>query len=172
MAKTLHLRVPVLRNVSWCATVVLLISFEFMVNAGVIQNSLTTTQSITGGALNVNGNLTATDKGFSRAGSTVIATGSNCSTAILFPAAPGIANTAITSGDMVYDVQLNTTVSTPASLCYIVTLVISSGGTTLTYNIPVKNNVANIPGESLEVKLDIGGSVPPSPFSFHVYTTP
>lgn len=172
MGMALHLRVPVLRNGFWCAIAILLLSFRFMVNAGVIQSSLTTTQSITGGALKVNGNLTATDKGFSKAGSAVIATGSNCSTAILFPTSPGIANNAIASGDMVYDVKLNTTATTPVSLCYIVTLVISPGGIVLTYNVPVKNNVANVLGESLDVKFDIGSSMPPSPFSFQLYTTP
>jgi hypothetical protein len=172
MGKALHLRVPVLRNGFWCVIAILLLSFRLMVNAGLIQSSLSTTQSITGGALKVNGNLTATDRGFSKAGSAVIATGSNCSTAVLFPAMLGTANNAITSGDMVYDVQLNTTATTPASQCYIVTLVISSGGAILTYNIPVKNNAANVAGESLDLKFDIGSSVPLSPFSFQLYTTP
>src|SRR5712692_6747595 len=104
MGKALHLRVPVLRNGFWCAIAILLLSFRFMVNAGVVLSSVSTTQSITGGALKVNGNLTATDKGFSKAGSAVMATGSNCSTTIFFPAVPGIANNAIISGDMVYDV--------------------------------------------------------------------
>lgn len=172
MGKALYPRVPVLRNGFWCALAILLLFFRFMVNAGVIQSSLSTTQSITGGALKVNGNLTATDKGFSKAGSAVTATGSNCSTAILFPAASGTANNPITSGDIVYDVQLSTTVTTPASQCYNVTLVISSGGTVLTYNVPAKNNVANVPAESLDVKFDIGSSIPLSPFSFQLYTTP
>jgi hypothetical protein len=73
---------------------------------------------------------------------------------------------------MVYDVHLSTTATTPASLCYTVTLVISSGGTVQTYNVPVKNNIVNVPAESLDVKFDIGSSIPSSPFSFQLYTTP
>ena len=172
MGKGLHLRLPVLGNGFWCTIAILLLSFRFMVNAGVIQSSLSTTQSIMGGALKVNGNLTAIDKGFSKASTLVTATGSNCTTAILFLPLSGTANNAIMSGDVVYDVQLNTTATTPASQCYTVTLVISSGGAVTTYNVPVKNNAVNAPGESLDVKFDVGSPMPASPFSFQLYTTP
>src|SRR3989442_9896754 len=74
----------------------------------------------------VNGGLEVRDAGNAPAGSNVNATGTaaNCGDNILISTAGGIANTAITSGDLVYSVKVLARSSPlpPSNTCFMVTL--------------------------------------------------
>ncbi len=153
------------------ATVKVLLSLLLLADAVLIQVSpVATHQSLTGGALNITSQLTGADKGFSKAASTLPALGTgNCTTSVPFAAVARTANTAITAGDIVYDIQLNTTTGTPPSTCFTVTLVITpNGGSPTTYQVFISTVAVPQPNQTIDCKFDIGTSLPTSPSSFRV----
>jgi hypothetical protein len=122
-------------------------------------------QSQVGSALQVASTLIATDKGFSLASSSSSSAGTSCTTPVLFSTTPGIASTGITSGHMVYDVQVNSTGSSPPSAKFNVTLVLA--GTT--YGpLCIQDNGAPINGQTIDCKFDVGLSLPAPPYTFKV----
>lgn len=116
-----------------------------------------------GGVIQVANTLFATDKGFTVAGSTLSAT--SCAVPVVFLTTPQTANTNITAGHLVYDVQVNSTSSSPLGKSLNVTLVLS--GTT--YGpVCIKTAASPLVG-TIDCKLDIGSStLPPSPYTFKV----
>jgi hypothetical protein len=167
--------VRLIRKASLYFAVRILLSLIFFANAVLIQSVVTSPiQSVTGGALSVNTNLSSADRGFSKAASTMAAAGaSSCAGNVTFLVLAQSANNAITSGDIVYDVQLNTTGTTPSSTCYTVTLAnTSSGGSPQTYRLYVATGLVVASGESIDCKFDIGSTIPASPFSFSLKTSP
>ena len=106
--------------------------------------------------------LLATDKGFSKAPATVSAVPASCSS----PATFGVdttANTAITAGDMVYDVQVNATAGLSINTKFNVTLVVGS----TTYG-PVCLQTLLVLTGTIGCKFDVGNALPASPYTFKV----
>ncbi len=144
------------------------LSLVILAHATLIQSIVTSPsyQSITGGAIKVN-NLSGADKGFAKAGSAIAAAGTSCSANVTYTATPGTANNPITSGDIIYDIQLNTTGSTPASTCFTVTLSITpNGGSQTNYNVYIATGPTPGAGKTIDCKFDIGISLPSSPYTF------
>src|SRR5690242_1514063 len=90
----------------------------------------TSYKAVSAGRVDVKSNLAGQDRGFSRASSTLAASGTSCGVGsqVNFSVVAGNANTAITAGDIVYDLQVNTTASTPNTSCWTVTLSYTPAG--------------------------------------------
>ena len=137
-------------------------------------SSVTTTnyRAIIGGQLTVVSVLSGADRGFSKASSTIAANGASCpGTPIQFGLVPGTATPGITSGHMIYDVQLNTTGTTQANGCWQVKLTYTTNGGALTTVGPVwiGTGLVNPPiNEVIDCQFDMGSSLPFSPFSYAV----
>lgn len=160
------------RKGSYYLAAKILLSLLLLANAASIQVSVfTPRQSLTGGALTVSSssNLSGADRGFSKAGSTTAAAGISCGSPITFSATAGTANNAISTGDIVYDVQLNTTGSTPANTCFTVTLTITpNSGSQTVISVYMATGATVTAGQTIDCKFDIGTSYPSSPYSFKV----
>lgn len=158
------------RTFTWyfSAKVVLAI-LVIAVSAASITATSSNYQAEIGSSHSVNSNLLAGDKGFSKPSSSTSATGS-CPLATTFGASPGSANNAISAGDIVYDVQVNTTATTPAAACFTVTLTLFlSDGSQTTKSLMINSGVLITAGQTIDCKLDIGTtSLPLSPFSFRL----
>ena len=139
------------------------------VSATSIVVTSTTYQAEIGGELNVTNSLVAIDKGFSVAGSNVVAAGTSCSSPTIF-GVDTIANTGITQPDLVYDVQVNETLTTSINTCYRATLVVTpNGGSATTYGPVYMNSTSSIlPTFRINCEFDIGASAPASPYSFQL----
>jgi hypothetical protein len=140
------------------------------VSAATITTSSTNYQAEFGSAYNVSNNLLVGDKGFSKPSADTSATGS-CPSAgnVTFNASPGSANNAIIAGDIVYDVQVNATASTPLVSCFTVTLTISQSGSQITKTLAIASGTSVAADQTIDCKLDIGtASLPASPFSFKI----
>jgi hypothetical protein len=129
----------------------------------------TTYQAEIGGALNVTNRLVAVDKGFFVASSGATAVGTSCSSPTIFGVGT-IANTAITTAHIVYDVRVNETLSVTINTCYKATLVESpNGGFATTYGPVYVNSTASIfTTFRIDCEFDIGASSPSSPYSFQL----
>src|SRR5437660_7000185 len=111
----------------WIFAAKLLLSLVAIVFGASVSVTSSTYQAEIGSAVNVANGLVATDKGFSLA--SVASNSTSCSSPVTFGSSPGIADTNITSGHLVYDVQINSTISTsipPAETRFNVTLLIES----------------------------------------------
>jgi hypothetical protein len=139
------------------------------VSAASITASSSNYQAEVGSAYNVSNNLLVGDKGFSKPAAAIGLTGS-CPTAnVTFGVIPLSANNAIVAGDIVYDVQVNETASTPALSCFTVTLALSLSGSQITKSLTIASGASVAAGQTIDCKLDIGTtSLPASPFSFKV----
>ncbi len=166
MNRARFLRVILLSSIF--RVVVLLVPVVFAATLAV------TTTSFNGGEngsyLPVNNQIIVTDKGFSKSSSTQTATGSTCGSPTTFSGSPGVANTAITANDIIFDAQSNTTVTTPASTCFTVTFIVFTSPTTRTTYpaVSIKTGSTVTAGQTIDCKFDIGASLPTSPFSFEV----
>lgn len=134
---------------------------------------ITTTsyRALIGGELNVVNELSGADRGFSKASSNTAANGAACGSAVQFGLVAGIATSGVTSGHMIYDVQLNTTGTTPTSTCWQVKLTYTTNGGALTIVGPVwiGTGIVNPPvNEVINCQFDLGSSLPSSPFSYAV----
>jgi hypothetical protein len=121
--------------------------------------------------LNVVNVLSGADRGFSKASSNVAANGAACGSAVQFGVVAGTATPGVTSGHMIYDVQLNTTGTTPTSTCWQVKLTYTTNGGVFTTVGPVVvgTGVVNPPvNEVIDCQFDMGSSLPSSPFSYAV----
>ncbi len=133
-----------------------------------------TTTSFNGGEngsyLPVNNQIIVTDKGFSKSSSTQTATGTSCGSPTSFAGSPGVANTAITANDIIFDAQSNTTSTAPASTCFTVTFIIFTSPTSRTTYGPLYISTGSTVtgGQTIDCKFDTGTSLPTSPFSFEV----
>jgi hypothetical protein len=130
--------------------------------------------AVSAGRVDVKNNLIGQDRGFSKASSTIGAAGTSCGvgTQVSFSVVAGTANTAITAGDFVYDLQVNTTASTPNTTCWTVSLVYTStgGSQTSAGSVFIGATVA-VSGQTIDCKFDIGATLPTPPFTFQVSVT-
>ena len=125
-----------------------------------------TYQGEVGSAVNITNNILVGDKGFLKPSSGTAATGSCPSANVTFSSTAGVANNAITAGDIVYDVQVNATANTPLRSCFTVTLSIT-GSPDKSLTIASGTSVAD--GWTIDCKLDIGTtSLPASPYTFKI----
>jgi hypothetical protein len=153
-----------LGKVGWLVAAKVCIALVALVFAASIAVSSSTYQAEVGSVVNVVNGFLAIDKGFSPAGTGSGGNGTSCSSPVTFSGTPGTANTNITAGHLVYDVQINWT-SAPASTKFNVTLVVGS----TTYGplcIQTPSSSAN--GEIIDCKFDVGTSLPASPYSFKI----
>ncbi len=124
-----------------------------------------------GSRLDVTNNMISLDQGFSTAGLAATATGTSCSGNVTFTNTAGNANTAVTTGDITYDVQANTTSSSPANKCFTVTLTLTSNtGVRANYGpLYIATSASPSSGQTIDCKFDLLTTVlPASPFSFQV----
>jgi len=159
----------IVRRATLYLAVKTLLTLFMLVYAATIVTQTTTYQASMGGAVSVTNNLTAMDKGFAKAGSTISAVGSSCASNQTFTGSAGVANTAITANNMIYVVQVNTTASTAASTCFTATLVITpSGSPQQTYTVYIATDSTPVNNETIDCKFDIGSLLPTSPYSFKI----
>jgi hypothetical protein len=151
---------------SWVFAAKLLLSLVAIVFAASISVTSSTYQAEIGSALNVANGLVAMDKGFSAA--SVGSSASSCSSPVTFGLSPGTANTQITAGHLVYDVQVNSTTSVltpPAGTKFNVTLVLAS----TTYGPAcIQTPFPSVNGQTIDCKFDVGTALPASPYTFRV----
>jgi len=124
--------------------------------------------------LNVVSALSGADRGFSKAASTVAANGAACVSAVQFGPVAETATPGVISGHMIYDVQLNTTGTTPANGCWQVSLTYTTNGGALTTIGPVWIGTGAAPppvNQMIDCQFDIGSSLPYSPFSYATSVT-
>src|SRR5947208_14672125 len=95
------------RGSRWIFAAKLLLSLVAIVFAASVSVTSSTYQAEIGCAVNVANGLLATDKGFSLASAASNST--SCSSPVTFGPSPGIADTHITAGHLVYDFQGNLT---------------------------------------------------------------
>jgi hypothetical protein len=141
------------------------VSLAVLVYAASISLTTTTYQAEVGSLVIVANNLLATDKGFAPAVLGSSAAGTSCSSPIVFGAVPGTANTAITAGHLVYDVQVNSTSSATPNAKFNVTLTLAS----TTYNpLCIQDSASPVNGQTIDCKFDVGTTLPVSPYTFKV----
>src|SRR5437867_11807978 len=137
-----------------------------LVFAASITVSTTTYQAQFGSAVNVTNSLLATDKGFTIAATGSSSNGTSCSAAVIFSASPGVANTNVTAGDLVYDIQVNSTSTAQPNTPFNVTFVL---GSTVYGPLCIQTPSPSVDGQIIDCKFDIGtNSLPSSPYSFRV----
>ena len=159
----------VLRRAPFYIAVKALLTLFVLVYAASIVTTTTTYQSAVGGSISVTNNLKAMDKGFSKASSTVSAAGTSCAANVTFTGSPDSANTAITAGNIIYIVQVNTTASADPTTCFTVNLVITpSGGSQLNQTVYIATGSSVPADQTIDCKFDTGTSLPTSPYSFKV----
>src|SRR5713101_8255016 len=154
------------RGSRWIFAAKLLLSLVAIVFAASVSVTSSSYQAEIGSAVNVANGLVAIDKGFTRVFAASTAT--SCSVPVIFTVVPGTANTNITSGHLVYDVQVNSTTSTsipPAGTKFNVTLVISS---TLYGPVCIQTPIPSVVGQTIDCKFDVGTALPASPYTFKV----
>ncbi len=129
----------------------------------------TTYQAEIGGELNVTNSLVAVDKGFLVASSSAPPVGTSCGSPTIFGEGT-VANTGITQQDLVYDVQVNETLTTSTNTCYKATLVVTPNGSSATIYGPVYMNstVSILSTFGIDCEFDIGARAPSSPYSFQL----
>ena len=120
--------------------------------------------------LSVNNGLLLLDKGYSKISSTTSAAGISCVSPVTFTGSPQVANIQLTSSDILFDTQANTTASSTVNTCYSVTFYISTSGASQTQYGPVyvSTGPSITLGQMIDCKFDIGLSLPSSPYTFKV----
>jgi hypothetical protein len=120
--------------------------------------------------LSVNNGLLLLDKGYAKISSTTAAAGTSCVSPVTFSGSPQVANTLLTSADMVFDSQANTTSSSTVNTCYSVTLYVSTSIANQTQYGPVYVATGSTvtPGQMIDCKFDVGIALPPSPYAFKI----
>lgn len=137
-----------------------------IVFAASINVTSSTYQAEIGSVVKFPSGLLATDKGFSAA--VVGSSATSCSSPVTFTVVPGTANTNITAGHLVYDIQVNSTASVlvpPAGTKFNVTLVLASA----TYGpVCIQTPSPSVAGQTIDCKFDVGTALPASPYTFKV----
>jgi len=163
MGKAGRLHRIVRKGGSWVFLSKVLLSLVAVVFAASISVTSTTYQAEVGSAVNVANGLVGTDKGFSI--SLVGSAATSCSSPVTFGPVPGTANTTITGGHLVYDIQVNSTTLVSANTKFNATLVIAS----TTYGpVCVQTPAVPVNGQTIDCKFDVGTALPASPYSFKV----
>jgi len=144
-------------------TLLALLAFTFATSITV---SSTTYQADVGSSLNVTNFLRAMDKGFYKAGAGSNGNGTSCSSPVVFRPTPSVASTDITSGDLIYDVQVYSTSSAMADETFTVTFLLEGAPFG---PICIKEPLSPVDGQTIDCMFDIGTtSLPSSPYSFRV----
>jgi len=155
-----------LLRASWMGAAKVILTMVTLVFAASISINSTTYQAEIGSAVNVTHELSATDKGFSVASANSSAIGTSCANPVQFSDSPGTASTSIVVGDLVYNVQVNSS-SDPAiaNRTFTVALVLASSN----YG-PLCIQGASTPAfnQTIDCKFDVGATLPVSPYSFSV----
>ncbi len=82
----------------------------------------------------------------------------SCVSTVAFGAFPGTANTALTAGNIVYDVQVNTTATAQAIIRFTVTLATTTSNTTnqTSYGpVYIKTGASITPGQTINCKVGL-----------------
>ncbi len=158
--------VRLVKRAGWLVAAKVCLTLLALVFAASITVSTTTYQAQVGSAVNVTNSLLATDKGFSVASTGSTSNGTSCSAPVTFNSLPSVANTNITLGDMVYDVQVNSTSIALPNTPFNVTFVL---GSTVYGPLCIQTPSPSVDGQMIDCKFDIGtNSLPSSPYSFRV----
>lgn len=169
MISTFAIAQRVKRGFTWYLSAKIILALLVLAVSAAITVSNTSYQAEMGSAYQVNNNLTVEDKGFTTATTNTGPTGTCPTGNVTFTSTPQTANNGISAGDIVYDVQVNTTTSTPSMVCFTVTLTLSIGGTQTTKSVTIATGSTITAAQAIDCKLDIGTGTPPaSPFSFKV----
>ena len=120
------------------------------------------------GGLNKTSNqLLTTAKGFSRT-TAASAVGNACGSNVTFGSGT-LANTALVNGNVIFDVQVNTTATATANTCFTVTfyLATSIGSQTQYGPVYLATGGSVTAGQAIDCKFDLGSSsLPTPPFSY------
>ena len=110
------------------------------------------------------------DHGYSRISATIPAAGTSCLSPVTYGASPGVANTPLAAGDILFDAQANTTALSTINTCYSATLYISSSIANQSQYGPVYVATGSTitPGQTIDCKFDLGTALPASPFAFKI----
>ncbi|HEX4921829.1 MAG TPA: hypothetical protein VFV92_13960 [Candidatus Bathyarchaeia archaeon] len=157
-----------MKELPWTLALKILLVLVVSVSGASITLTSSTYQSEMGATLNVANHLTLVDKGFALATSSISATGTCPSGAnVTFAGSPGMANTAIASGDYVYDAQVNTTATTPTVSCFTVSLVLTpNSGPQQTYTVKIASGPTITANQTIDCEFDIGNALPTPPYTF------
>ena len=157
------------RGFTWYLSAKIILALLVLAASAAITVSNTSYQAEMGSAYQVNNNLSVEDKGFTTATTNTASTGACPTGNVTFTSTPQTANNGISAGDIVYDVQVNTTASSPAMMCFTVTLTLSIGGTQTSKSVTIATSSTVTAAQAIDCRFDIGTStVPISPFSFKV----
>ena len=120
--------------------------------------------------LSVNNRLLLLDKGYAKISSSTAAAGTSCGSPVSYGASPGVANTPLTAGNILFDAEANTTAISTVSTCYSVTLYVSTSIANQTQYGPVYVATGSTvtPGQMIDCRFDVGIALPPSPYAFKV----
>jgi hypothetical protein len=165
MVRTILQRVQ--KSLPWTLTFKVVLVLVVAVSGASITITQSKYQTELGGTLNFDNHVVLIDRGFSVFGVSVNATGGCPSLNVTFTNNPTIANTAIISGDYVYDAQIVTTSLTPTLSCFTARLTITpNGGPASVYSVTVASGSTVSSGETIDCQFDIGPSLPTPPFTF------
>jgi hypothetical protein len=161
------------RTFTWYFSAKILAILVLAVSAANIVATSKNYQAEMSSAYNAANNILVGDKGFAKPAASTTATGS-CPSAgnVTFSSSPGTANNAITAGDIVYDVQVNATGTTPTLRCFTVTLTLTVSGPPTTKTLTIASGASVTAGWTIDCKLDTGlTTLPAVPFSFTLTVT-
>jgi hypothetical protein len=160
------------RTFTWYLSAKILVILVLAVSAATIATTSKNYQAEMGSAYNAANNILVGDKGFVKPGAGTAATGTCPSGNVTFAATPGTANTALAAGDIVYDVQVNATATTPTLKCFTVTLTLTVTGPPTTKTLTIASAASVTAGWTIDCKLDTGlTTLPTVPFSFTLTVT-
>lgn len=153
----------------FCLLVEILLCLVVIAYGADITSTPRTYYAENGGAINIMNNVTATDRGISRATSPSGSANALCEFNVTFTGTPGLANTTITANDFVYTVQVGTKTNTPRSTCFMVTLrMVLANGDSFTGVIRIATGPLVTENQTIDCQFDIGLNLPVSPYSFIV----
>lgn len=154
------------QRTTWILLVKLMVLAIAIASAASISLTSNMYQAQIGSVFQTANGLLATDKGFSLAAATSSAVGTSCGSPVTFGGSPGAANNAITSGHLVYQVQINSTATAPSNQKFNVTLVLA--GTTFG-PLCIQTPASPANGQTIDCSFDIASTIlPNSPYSFKV----
>jgi hypothetical protein len=157
------------RRVPWALGFKVIASLLILVYAANITATTNNFQAQFGSSMNIANGLLATDKGFSVSATAGAAAGTSCGSPVIFAVSTSkTANTTITAGHLVYDVQVNATSSAPTNHNFNVTLFI---GSTPYGPLCIKTLLAPL-GGTIDCRFDIPTALPVSPYTFKVTIGP
>ncbi len=160
------IRLRLVNKSGWVVAAKIFLALFTLVFAASITVNPTSYQAAVGSYLSVSNQLRATDKGFTLATSSSSDNGLSCSGPIVFSSTPGTANTNITAGHLVYNVQVNSTSSAMPSHNFNVTFVLGASS----YGpLCVQTPASPVDGQTINCEFDIGtNSLPSAIYSFKV----